>query len=142
MKFSSATLLGMAAAAPFGTQAFQPATPAVRTLSSSPTVLYSTTEKQSGMSKKKGDRLSFMKNERFHRRGFKEVRDQVEASIQEQYQSPLVNDMKESNYLIEKDGVKVYLAKVGFFWILYLALRERESSPNPFWAPSSFVILM
>lgn len=105
----------MAAAAPFGTEAFQPAPTSIRTLSS-PTALYSTTEeKQSGgMSKKKEDRLNFMKSENFHRRGFKEVRDQVESSIQEQFQSPLVNDMKTSNYLIERDGVKVYLAKVGY----------------------------
>ncbi len=112
MKFTSATLLVVAASAPFGAQAFQPAT--IRTLSSS---LYSTSttetqEQPTGMSKKKEDRLSFMKSDQFHRRGFKEVRNQVEASIQEQFQSPLVNDMKTSNYLIEKDGVKVYLAKV------------------------------
>ena len=64
------------------------------------------------MSKKKEDRLKFMKSEQFHRRGFKEVRDQVESSIEQQYQSELVDDLKSNNYLIEKDGVKVYLAKV------------------------------
>lgn len=118
MKFSTASLLGLAAAAPFGIQAFQP----VRTLSAAPsTSLYSTAEKQdqqeqqssmSGMSKKKEDRLNFMKSEKFHRRGFKEVRDQVESAIQQQFQSDLVNDLKSSNYVVEKDGVKVYLAKV------------------------------
>ena len=64
------------------------------------------------MSPKKEDRLNFMKNEQFHRRGFKEVRDQVEQSIEEQYQSDIVDELKSSNYVIEKDGVKVYLAKV------------------------------
>lgn len=114
MKYSATTLLAMAAATPFGTEAFQQPV-AVRTLSSalyhsaSPT---ETQEQPTGMSKKKEDRLTFMKSDQFHRRGFKEVRDQVEAAIQEQYQSPLVNDMKTSNYIIERDGVKVYLAKV------------------------------
>jgi 4-hydroxy-3-methylbut-2-en-1-yl diphosphate reductase len=65
-----------------------------------------------GMSKKKEDRLNFMKSERFHRRGFKEVRDKVESAVQEQFQSSLVDNLKSSNYVIQKDGVKVYLAKV------------------------------
>jgi len=64
------------------------------------------------MSRKKQDRLEFMKSDRFHRRGFKEVREKVENVVQEQFQSSLVDDLKSSNYLIEKDGVKVYLAKV------------------------------
>lgn len=114
MKFSTTTVLGLAAASPFGARAFQ----AVRPLSPapSPTSLFSTTDKQgqksSGMSKKKEERLSFMKSDQFHRRGFKEVRDQVESSIHEQYQSDLVNDLKTSNYVIERDGIKIYLAKV------------------------------
>lgn len=114
MKFTTSTILALASAAPFGTDAFQP-NPMARTLS---TTLYSSStaetqeQSSSGMSKKKEDRLAFMKSEQFHRRGFKEVRNQVESAIQEQYQSPLVNDMKASNYLIERDGVKVYLAKV------------------------------
>jgi hypothetical protein len=65
-----------------------------------------------GMSQKKEDRLNFMKSDRFHRRGFKEVRDKVESAVQEQFQSSLVDNLKASNYVIEKDGVKVYLAKV------------------------------
>ena len=117
MKFTTTTILALASAAPFGTDAFQP-NPMARTLS---TTLYSSTaetqeQSSSGMSKKKEDRLAFMKSEQFHRRGFKEVRNQVESAIQEQYQSPLVNNMKASNYLIERDGVKVYLAKVCVVW--------------------------
>jgi 4-hydroxy-3-methylbut-2-enyl diphosphate reductase len=71
------------------------------------------------MSKKKEDRLNFMKSKQFHRRGFKEVREKVEQDIEQQFQSPLVNDMKTSNYVIERpeEGVKVYLAKdFGFCW--------------------------
>ena len=106
MKFTATAILGLAAAAPFGIEAFQAPAMVPRTN----TQLFSTETKT--MSKKKEDRLTFMKSEQFHRRGFKEVRDQVESSIQEQYQSPLVDDLKSSNYVIEKDGVKVYLAKV------------------------------
>lgn len=87
------------------------------------------------MSQKKGDRLKFMKNERFHRRGFKEVREQVESSIGEQFQSNIVDELKSSNYLIEKDGVKVYLAKVRCLLLIFLLLfmvwfagEERKSS--------------
>lgn len=71
------------------------------------------------MSKKKEDRLAFMKSDQFHRRGFKEVRTQVEKDIEDQFQAKLVNDLKESNYMIENKeaGVKVYLAKdFGFCW--------------------------
>lgn len=71
------------------------------------------------MSKKKEDRLAFMKSDQFHRRGFKEVRPQVEKDIEDQFQAKLVNDLKESNYMIENQdaGVKVYLAKdFGFCW--------------------------
>lgn len=107
MKFSTAAFV--LAVASSTTEAFQP-TATTRTLASS-SALFSTTEQQ-GMSKKKENRLNFMKSDRFHRRGFKEVRDKVEANVQQQYQSELVDDLKSSNYLIEKDGVKIYLAKV------------------------------
>ena len=118
--------------APFGTDAFQP-NPMARTLS---TTLYSSTaetqeQSSSGMSKKKEDRLTFMKSDQFHRRGFKEVRNQVESAIQEQYQSPLVNDMKASNYLIERDGVKVYLAKVCLFWNMEYMIPLRSLLDSP-----------
>jgi 4-hydroxy-3-methylbut-2-en-1-yl diphosphate reductase len=63
---------------------------------------------------KKEERLRMMKSDRFHRKGFKEVRDGVETSMKQQYQSSIVKDLKTSNYLLEKDGVKVYLAKVRF----------------------------
>jgi 4-hydroxy-3-methylbut-2-en-1-yl diphosphate reductase len=109
MKFSTAALVVATATS---VQAFQPAPPLLangRTLSSS--ALFSTTERL-GMSKKKEDRLNFMKSDRFHRRGFKEVRDKVESAVQEQFQSSLVDNLKSSNYVINKDGVKVYLAKV------------------------------
>jgi 4-hydroxy-3-methylbut-2-enyl diphosphate reductase len=76
----------------------------------------STTEDAAAVSEKipskKEDRLRFMKNKQFYRKGFKEVRDDVEKTMQEQFKSELVDDLKESNYVIERNGVKVYLAKV------------------------------
>jgi hypothetical protein len=53
-----------------------------------------------------------MKSEQFHRKGFKEVRDKVEATMGEQFESTLVKDLKSSNYVVERDGVRVHLAKV------------------------------
>ena len=57
-----------------------------------------------------------MKSDRFYRKGFKEVRDDVEEEMGEQFESEVVKDLKESNYMIERDGVKVYLAKVRIFF--------------------------
>jgi 4-hydroxy-3-methylbut-2-enyl diphosphate reductase len=83
------------------------------------TALSSTTEDVEAVVKKqptkKEERLRMMKSERFHRKGFKEVREGVEDSMTQQYQSSIVKDLKASNYLLEKDGVKVYLAKVRCF---------------------------
>mmetsp|Transcript_2538 Transcript_2538/g.4071 ORF Transcript_2538/g.4071 Transcript_2538/m.4071 type:complete len:453 (-) Transcript_2538:122-1480(-) len=66
---------------------------------------------------KKAERLRFMKNEQFHRKGFKEVREDVETTMAEQFESKLVQDLKTNDFVIEKDGVKVHLAKdFGFCW--------------------------
>lgn len=67
--------------------------------------------------RKKDDRLRMMKSEQFHRRGFKEVRESVEGTMAGQFKSELVEEFKENNYVIDKEGVKVYLAKdFGFCW--------------------------
>lgn len=76
-----------------------------------------TTETEEQKASKKADRLRFMKNPSFHRRGFKEVRKDVEQDVGDQYNSDLVNDLKESKYIMERDGVTVHLAKdFGFCW--------------------------
>lgn len=139
MKFSSCTLLAVLAMASHDrsttTEAFSSWSSPVyygRIHQSSSSSLYSataeTTEESSSsgagtnisaMSRKKEDRLNFMKSKQFHRRGFKEVRGKVENDIQEQYQSELVNTLKTSNYMIDRpeEGVRVYLAKdFGFCW--------------------------
>jgi 4-hydroxy-3-methylbut-2-en-1-yl diphosphate reductase len=61
---------------------------------------------------KKAERLRFMKSDQFHRQGFKEVRKSVESTMQEQFQSTLVQDLRSNNFVIERDGVRVHLAKV------------------------------
>lgn len=111
MKFSAATVLSLGGIAT--SSAFAPLSPHQPTTSS--TSLYSSTT--DSMSPKKRNRLTFMKSEQFHRRGFKEVRDKVENTITDQYQSEVVDDLKASNYIIERDNVKVHLAKdFGFCW--------------------------
>jgi hypothetical protein len=82
---------------------------------SSSIILKSTVEDEqvsSAAPTKKAERLRFMKSEQFHRKGFKEVRDKVEATMGEQFESTLVKDLKSSNYVVERDGVRVHLAKV------------------------------
>lgn len=45
------------------------------------------------------------------------MRSSVEKAMEDQFKSPLVDELKSNNYVIEKDGVKVYLAKdFGFCW--------------------------
>lgn len=110
MKISGAAVLAIAVAA---VDAFSPASVQQRNAA---TALFSTTEEEKPITKKAG-RLGFFKSEQFHRKGFKEVREDVEETIKTQYESSLVDDLKSSNYVIEKDGVKVYLAKdFGFCW--------------------------
>jgi hypothetical protein len=128
MKFSTATVLSLSAIAASSStstcsafvphQKMQTQTQTqtaftTRQKAASAFALYSTTEEQAERSStKKEDRLKFMKSDQFHRRGFKEVREQVESTIVGQFQSTLVDEFKASNYVIDKDGVKVYLAKV------------------------------
>ena len=132
MKFSSAALsavflLGCSYSNSNNCNAFSPAMQSSATTST--TALYSTSEETTtapkrkgspdgGMSQKKEDRLGFMKNPQYHRRGFKDVRPQIEATMESQYKADLVEDLKSSgNYMVEKEGVKMYLAKdFGFCW--------------------------
>jgi 4-hydroxy-3-methylbut-2-enyl diphosphate reductase len=66
---------------------------------------------------KKAQRLRFMKSDQFYRNGFKEVRKDVEDTMESQFQSTLVDDMKANQYVIEREGVKVHLASdFGFCW--------------------------
>lgn len=131
-------------------QAFRPRLITTKSLSTSqlqqsttPTTATTTTsdnveeeqEEQQRRKYKKDDRLRMMKSNQFHRRGFSEVRDKVEGRMEEEYQSSLVKDMRSSNYIMERNGVKVYLAKdFGFCWgverSIALAYEAVDHFPN------------
>eukprot|EP00540_Astrosyne_radiata_P007200 CAMPEP_0116868100 /NCGR_PEP_ID=MMETSP0418-20121206/26996_1 /TAXON_ID=1158023 /ORGANISM="Astrosyne radiata, Strain 13vi08-1A" /LENGTH=447 /DNA_ID=CAMNT_0004504007 /DNA_START=118 /DNA_END=1461 /DNA_ORIENTATION=- len=73
--------------------------------------------KESGTQSKKKERLRLMRDKQFHRQGFKEQRDEVEKTMDNEYQSALVKDLRSNQYVMERDGVRVHLAKdFGFCW--------------------------
>ena len=76
------------------------------------TTLQMSSEVQDEKVSKKQDRLRFMKSPSFYRRGFKEVREGVEKNMEEEYKSTLVDEMKQKEYIMKRDGVTVHLAKV------------------------------
>ena len=59
-----------------------------------------------------------MKSNQFYRQGFKDVRESVEGVMENQFKSSIVDDLKSSNYVMERDGVKVYLAKVRWMMMM------------------------
>lgn len=76
-----------------------------------------------------------MASDSFHRMGFKEVRPQAAETMKKEYQSELVADMKTSNFVMERDGVRVHLAKdFGFCWgverSIALAYEAVDHFPN------------
>mmetsp|Transcript_19119 Transcript_19119/g.29961 ORF Transcript_19119/g.29961 Transcript_19119/m.29961 type:complete len:463 (-) Transcript_19119:168-1556(-) len=118
MKFSTRSVMAFAALITTGTTAF---TPSHHTLQRTTALRMSTVEEtpveKSRPVRKKDKRLQYMKTDTFHRRGFKEVREGVEKSMSEQFESELVDELKSNNFVINKDGVKVHLAKdFGFCW--------------------------
>ena len=115
MKFTSSAVLS-ALFLVSGAAAFNPSVGPAATIRQA-SALFSTAEETAVEEKKpskKDDRLRMMKSDQFYRRGFKEVRDDVEDVMEEQFKSKLVDEMKTSNYVVERDGVKVHLAKVRF----------------------------
>jgi len=110
--------MAVAALITTGTTAF---TPSHHTLQRTTALRMSTVEEtsveESKPVRKKEKRLQYMKTDTFHRRGFKEVREGVEKAMSEQFESELVDELKSNNFVINKDGVKVHLAKdFGFCW--------------------------
>lgn len=113
--------MAVAALVSTGSHAFTPSPharrAAARPLSMSTVEAEAPTEERSKPPTKKEQRLKFMKKDSFYRRGFKEVRDDVERTMGEQFESELVGELKSNDFVIEKDGVKVHLAKdFGFCW--------------------------
>jgi 4-hydroxy-3-methylbut-2-en-1-yl diphosphate reductase len=117
MKFSTIVLaLALSTSHAFTTQQQQLST-ATRVVSHNTLYMSSTEAPEKKKPTKKAQRLEYMKTDQFHRRGFKEVREDVEKSMDEQFKSQLVDELKTNNFVIEKDGVKVHLAKdFGFCW--------------------------
>lgn len=129
MKFTSSAVLS-ALFLVSGASAFNPSVgPSSRHIRQSSSALFSTAEETAVEEKKpskKDDRLRMMKSDQFYRRGFKEVRDDVEDVMEEQFKSTLVDEMKTSNYVVEREGVKVHLAKVrGWGWKIFVHTRRR-----------------
>lgn len=116
MKFSTASVVAVTALVSTGSHAF---TPSHHTQRVARPLSMSTAEAPTEEVKpsKKAQRLQYMKTPNFHRRGFKDVRENVEKSMGEQFESALVDELKTNDFVIEKDGVKVHLAKdFGFCW--------------------------
>lgn len=58
-----------------------------------------------------------MKSHQFFRKGFRDQKKVVEDSMQEQFNSELVDTMRSNEYKLEREGVTVFLAKdFGFCW--------------------------
>jgi 4-hydroxy-3-methylbut-2-enyl diphosphate reductase len=115
MKFTTAVVLALAtstvsAFAPAATRAFAPRTTTSTRIFQSTEAASETDEVQKLT--KKEERLRMIDSKQYYRRGFKEVRKESEQTMNEQFQSPIVNDLKTNNYIMERDGVTVYLAKV------------------------------
>lgn len=118
MKFPTASVVAVLCIST-GSHAFTPSITQQRTKALTTRVSMSSTEAPPSEKKptKKEKRLEYMKTDQFHRRGFKEVRENVENLMGQQFKSPLVDELKSNNFVIEKDGVTVHLAKdFGFCW--------------------------
>ncbi|KAL7483762.1 hypothetical protein ACHAW6_009406 [Cyclotella cf. meneghiniana] len=120
MKFTSSSLLAIVSLAT-SSHAFTPLPNGYRLAvppSSSSSLRMSTevTDETKRVTKKE-KRLQYMKSPSFYRQGFKDVRPAVEKSMGEQFKSSLVDELKSNDFVIEKDGVRVHLAKdFGFCW--------------------------
>jgi 4-hydroxy-3-methylbut-2-enyl diphosphate reductase len=121
---SSALFLTLAASASSSALAFAPQRTFLRTagtesnfnLAMAPGSDATTADEDVKVSKK-NQRLKFMKSDQFYRNGFKEVRSEVEDTMEGQFKSTLVDDMKTNDFIVEREGVKVHLASdFGFCW--------------------------
>jgi 4-hydroxy-3-methylbut-2-enyl diphosphate reductase len=131
MKFSSAAVSAIfLLVGPYSSDAFSPTVQGRHHVST--TELCSSIEK---VRRKKEDRLGFMKNPQYHRKGFLDVRPKVADTMGEHYTADLVENLKSNNYMVERDGVTTSLAKdFGFCWgverSITLAYEAVEHYPN------------
>ncbi len=115
MKFSTSSVVAIAALAG-SAAAFAPSAPSLNRITASLSMSTEVAEENKKVTKKE-KRREFMNSEAFHRRGFKDVRDGVEKSMEEQFKSQLVDELRSNDFVIERNGVKVHLAKdFGFCW--------------------------
>jgi 4-hydroxy-3-methylbut-2-enyl diphosphate reductase len=116
MKFTAAVVLALAStASAFAPPAFAPrsaVTTATRIFQSTEVDASETETEEPKKLSKKQERLRMMESDRFFRKGFKDTREESEKTMNEQFESTIVKDLKSSNYVMERDGVKVFLAKV------------------------------
>jgi 4-hydroxy-3-methylbut-2-en-1-yl diphosphate reductase len=116
MKFSTSSVVAIAALAG-SAAAFAPSAQSLNRITSSLSMSTEVAEESKKRVTKKEKRLQFMKTESFHRRGFKDVREGVEKSMEEQFKSQLVDELTSNDFVLEREGVKVFLAKdFGFCW--------------------------
>jgi 4-hydroxy-3-methylbut-2-enyl diphosphate reductase len=113
MKFTAAVVLALATtASAFAPPAFAPRTTVTRIFQSTEAAASETETEEPQKLSKKQERLRMMESDRFYRKGFKDTREASEKTMNEQFESTIVKDLKTNNYVMERDGVKVYLAKV------------------------------
>ena len=133
MRFSASVLLCLTAttgcSSAFAPIAFRPKATALVSLQQSTASAETEVEAAENQRKatKKDERLRMMKSDQLHRMGFKEVRKEVEGRMQSEFQSQLVGELKSNNYVMERDGVKVYLAKVTIYDTMILLAVARKS---------------
>jgi 4-hydroxy-3-methylbut-2-enyl diphosphate reductase len=114
MKFTAASVMAVAAFVATGSHAFTPSHNIQRVRPLSMSTAEAIEERKPT---KKEKRLEYIKSPTFHRQGFKDVRENVEKSMGEQFKSGLVDELKSNNFVVKKDGVTVHLAKdFGFCW--------------------------
>ena len=61
---------------------------------------------------KKKERWNIARSPKYHKSGFKEFREKVDERMERDYKAPLVESIRSSNNVLEKDGVRVHLAEV------------------------------
>jgi 4-hydroxy-3-methylbut-2-enyl diphosphate reductase len=66
---------------------------------------------------KRQERRRIISSENFNRRGFKETEEEVQGMMVEEFTSDLVKELRENNYVLERNNVVIKLAKsYGFCW--------------------------
>ncbi|KAK4536483.1 hypothetical protein CDCA_CDCA08G2508 [Cyanidium caldarium] len=84
---------------------------------------------------KKQQRRRIMQGEKFNRRGFADTKEEAQGMMVEEFTSELLRQMREEAYILERDGITVYLAKAyGFCWgverAIALAYEARRQYPT------------